>query len=122
MIAVGSAKHESPLLTACGRMAKSARRSSPRPSRRFAKRAMEQRAFVPIALVCLRGGLLDVSRLLGMTLRPSAPVRCCHRDSLTRGRLALAQEAARDASSSSSHLFLRLISHATSWVTTLRIS
>ena len=33
-----------PLLTACGRMAKSAKRCSPRPSRRFAKRAMEQRA------------------------------------------------------------------------------
>ena len=33
-----------PLLTACGRMAKSAKRCSPRPSRGFAKRAMEQRA------------------------------------------------------------------------------
>ena len=37
--------------------------------------------------------LLDVSRLLGLTLRPSAPVCCCHRDSLTRGMLAFAQEA-----------------------------
>ena len=40
--------------------------------------------------------LLDVSRLFGLTLRPSALVCCCHRDSLTRGRLALAQEAVRD--------------------------
>ena len=31
-----------PLLTACGRMAKSARCCSPRPSRRFAKRAVEE--------------------------------------------------------------------------------
>ena len=56
---------------------------------------------VPIALVCLRCSLLDVSRLLGLTLRPSAPVCCCHQDSLTRWRLVLAQEAARVASSSS---------------------
>ena len=34
--------------------------------------------------------------LLGLTLRPSAPFCCCHRDSLTRGRLAFAQEAVRD--------------------------
>ena len=34
-----------------------------------------------------------------------APVCCCHRDSLTRWRLGLAQEAARGASSSSSLLF-----------------
>ena len=39
--------------------------------------------------------LLDVSRLLGLTLRPSAPVYRCHRDSFTRGRLALAQESVR---------------------------
>ena len=120
------------LLTACVRMAKSARRCSPRHSRRFAKRAMEQCAqnsrgtlpfastrcgrlycfqkkrfsLVASAHVCLRGSLLNVSLLLGLTLRPSAPVCCCHRDSLTRWRLALAQEAARDASSPSSHLFL----------------
>ena len=116
-----------PLLTACGRMAKSAKLCSPRPSRRFAKRAMEQRAqnsrdaiafclctlrmtvlflflFLLCAHGCLRECLLDVSRLLGLTLRPSAPVLCCHRDALTRWRLALAQEAARDASSSSLHL------------------
>ena len=42
--------------------------------------------------------LLDVSRLVGLTLRPSAPVCCCHRDSLTRGRLAFAQEAVRASS------------------------
>ena len=40
--------------------------------------------------------LLDVSRLLGLTLRTTALVFRCHRDSLTRGRLALAQEAVRD--------------------------
>ena len=33
------------------------------------------------ALVCPRGGLLHVSRLLGLTLRHSAPVCCCRRDS-----------------------------------------
>ena len=46
-------------------------------------------------LSCPRVCLLDVSRLLGLILRPSAPVCCCHRDSLTRGRLALVQEAVR---------------------------
>ena len=49
-------------------------------------------------------GLLDVSRLLGLALRPSALVLRCHRDSLTRWRLAFAQEVARVASASSSHL------------------
>ena len=39
--------------------------------------------------------LLDVSCLLGLTLRPSAPVLCCLQDSVTRGRLALEQEAVR---------------------------
>ena len=33
--------------------------------------------------------LLDVSCLLGQTLRPSASVCCCHRDSLTGGMLAV---------------------------------
>ena len=42
--------------------------------------------------------LLDVSCLLGLTLRPSAPVFCCHQDSLTPGRLAFAQEAVRVSS------------------------
>ena len=51
---------------------------------------------VPFVLLsCPRGSLLDVSRLLGRTLRPYSPVCCCHRDSLTRGMLALAQEAVR---------------------------
>ena len=54
---------------------------------------------------CFRGSLLDVFHLLGLTLRPSAPDCCCHRVSLTRGRLVLAQEAARGTSSSSSHSF-----------------
>ena len=44
---------------------------------------------------CSRVCLLVVSRLLGLTLRPFAPVCSCHRDSLTRGRLAIVQEAAR---------------------------
>ena len=39
--------------------------------------------------------LLHDSRLLGLTLRPSAPVFRCHRVSWTRGRLALTQEAVR---------------------------
>ena len=51
---------------------------------------------VPFVLLsCPRVCLLDASRLLGLTLRPSAPVCCCHRDSLTRGRLAIVQEAVR---------------------------
>ena len=115
-----------PPFTACGRMAKSARRCSPRPSRRVAKRAMEQcaqnsRGTIAFCLHTMReavlfcssfsssfafASLLVVSRLLGLTLRPSAPVCCCHRDSLTRWRLALAQEPALDSFSSSSHLFL----------------
>ena len=93
--------------------------------RRFAKRAMEQWALNSQGTIafCLRTMrktalfflhvllfatwyILDVSRLLGLTLRPSAPVCCCHQDSLTRWRLALAQEAARDASSSSSPFVL----------------
>ena len=47
-----------------------------------------------VLLSCPRVCLLDVSSLLVLTLRPSAPVCCCHRDSLTRGRLAFAQEVA----------------------------
>ena len=39
--------------------------------------------------------LLHESRLLGLTLRPSAPVCCCHRLFRARGRLASAQEAVR---------------------------
>ena len=46
-----------------------------------------------------------VFRLLGLTLRHSAPVCSSHWDSLTRWRLALAQEAARVVSSASSRLF-----------------
>ena len=50
--------------------------------------------FPSCAPVCPRVCLLDVSRPLGLTLRPSAPVCGCHRDSLRRWRLAIAQEAA----------------------------
>ena len=39
--------------------------------------------------------LLVVSRLLGQTLRHFTPVCSCHRDSLTRVRLAIVQEAVR---------------------------
>ena len=42
--------------------------------------------------------LLHDSRFLGLTLRPSAPVSCCHRVSLTRGRLAFSEEAVRACS------------------------
>ena len=44
---------------------------------------------------CSRVCLLVVSSLLGLTLRPSAPVCSCHRDSVTRWRLAIVQEAVR---------------------------
>ena len=57
-----------------------------------------------VLLSCSRVCLLDVSRLPGLTLRHSAPVCSCHRDSLTRWRLALAQEAVRVVSSASSQL------------------
>ena len=51
---------------------------------------------VPLVLLsCPRVCLLDVSRLFGLKLRHFAPVWSCHRDSLTRWRLAIAQEAAR---------------------------
>ena len=48
-----------------------------------------------VLLCCTRVCLIDLSRLLGLTLRPSAPVCCCHQDSLTRGRLAIVQGAVR---------------------------
>ena len=52
--------------------------------------------FVTFVLVsCSRVCLLYVSRLLGLILRHFAPVCSCRRDSLTRWRLAIAQEAAR---------------------------
>ena len=41
-----------------------------------------------VQVSCSRVCLLVVSRLLGQTLRHFAPVWCCHRDSLTRWRLA----------------------------------
>ena len=48
-----------------------------------------------VLLSCSRVCLLDVSRLLGLTLRHFAPVCSCHRDSFVRWRLAIAHEAAR---------------------------
>ena len=48
-----------------------------------------------VVLSCQRVCLLDVSRLIILTVRPSAPVSCCHQDSWTRWRLAFVQEAVR---------------------------
>ena len=48
-----------------------------------------------VIVSCSHDCLFDVSRLHGLTLRPSATVCCCRRDSLTRGRLAIVQEAVR---------------------------
>ena len=115
------------LTTVSGKVSsKSARCWSPKPSRRPANRTMEQWAllnsehttasdsarcgglhffFLHVLLFCPRCRLLDVSRLLGLALLPSAPVGCCHRDSMTRWRLTFSKEAARVASSSSSRLF-----------------
>ena len=62
-------------------------------------------SFTLVLLSCSRVSLLDFSRLFGLTLRPLAPACSCHQNSLTRWRLALAQEAACDASSVSSQLF-----------------
>ena len=52
--------------------------------------------FVTFVLVsCSRVCLLDVSRLLGLTLRHFAPVCSCRQVPLTRWRLAIVQEAVR---------------------------
>ena len=59
-----------------------------------------------------RGSLLDVSLLVGLPLRPSDPVCCCHQDSSTRGRLAFAQEAVRDSPSLSPRLVLHVMTCA----------
>ena len=114
------------LLTACGGVAKSARCCPPRPSRRFAKRAMEQWvllsqgtiAFLPphvaedctncLSFMCSCLLTWSSSRCFPSSWPDTATFRsclCCHRDSLTRWRLALAREAARVASSLSSLLF-----------------
>ena len=55
------------------------------------KHVLSSSFVILVLLSCSRVCLLDVSRLLGLTLRHSAPVCCCHRDSLTRWRLAFAQ-------------------------------
>ena len=69
--------------------------------------------FVTLVLLsCSRVCLLDVSRLLGLTLRSSVTVCCCHRDSLTRGRLALKQEAVRVSSSHSPRFDLHMMACA----------
>ena len=67
---------------------------------------------VCLVFSCPRVCLLDVSCLLGLTLRPSAPVCCCHWDSLTRGRLAFEQEAVRVSSSHSPRLLLHVVAGA----------
>ena len=116
------------LTTAGGKVAKSAKCCPPGLSRCFATCLMVQwiphsqctlAFFLPphvrkkvlssffvtlVLLSCSRVCLLDVSRLLGLTLRHSGPVCCCHGDSFTRWRLAFAQEAVRVASSASSQL------------------
>ena len=52
--------------------------------------------FVPSVMEsCSRVCLLVVFRLLGQTVRHFASVCSCHRDSLTRRRLAIVQEAVR---------------------------
>ena len=108
---VGSVKHERNSLTACGKVATSARCCPPGPSRCFATWMMVSWALFILLLChfcapfCSRNCLLDVSRLLGLTLRHSACVCSCHRDSSTRWRLALAQEAACVVSSMFSRLF-----------------
>ena len=60
-------------------------------------------------LSCPRVCLFDVSCLLGLTLRSSAPVCCCHQVSWARGRLAFGQEAVRVSSSISPRLVLHLV-------------
>ena len=56
--------------------------------------------------------LIFDSHLFGLTLRPSAPVCCCHRVSWARGRLAFAQEAVRVSSSLSPLLVLHVMARA----------
>ena len=105
-----------------------ARRCPPRHSRCSAKRAMEQwvlhsQGTIAFCLHTLRKTVLFLfysscscfAHAVVCLMFPvfwawhcvfHGPVSCCHRDSLTRWRLALVQEAARVASSLSSHLFL----------------
>ena len=86
---------------ACGRLARSARHCTPRPSRRVAKRTMEQCGLTFLGTIafclhtlwrielfllpspvpwCFRDLLLDFSRLLWLTLHPFAPVFRCHQE------------------------------------------
>ena len=65
-----------------------------------------------VLLSCSSVCLFDVSCLLGLTLRHFAPVCSCHRDSLTRWRLALVQEAVRVSSSHSPRLVLHVMAYA----------
>ena len=82
--------------TADGKVAESARCCPLGPSRCCATCSWYQGRFSHlfftfVIISCSRICLLDVSRLLGLTLRPSALVCCCHQDFLTRGRLAFVQ-------------------------------
>ena len=87
--------------SADGKVAESARCCPLEPSRCFAMMFMESMKVyspsLPLFVIesCSRVCLLVVSRLLGLTLRPFAPVCSCHWDSLTHGRLAIVQEAMR---------------------------
>ena len=76
------------------RVAESARCCPLRPSRCCAMMFMVSRKIFSLSLSlvlvsCSRDYLLDVSCLLGLTLRHFALVCSCHRDSLTRWRLAI---------------------------------
>ena len=64
-------------------------------------------SFVVLPTHCL----LDVSCLVGLTLRHFAPVCCCHQDSLTRGRLAFEQEVVRVSYSHSPRLVLHVMTY-----------
>ena len=113
MHVVCSVKHERPSLQQMAKwrnLAESARCCPLGPSRCLAMMFMVSLKmflsfFVTFVIVsCSRVCLLVVSRLLGLTLRPFAPVCSCHRGSLTHGRLAIVQEAVRVFFSQSSRL------------------
>ena len=101
MLVVGSVEHERPSLQQMAKWRNLPGVVHSGPSSCFAmwfvvSRKMFSPFFVSFVTVsCSHVCLLVVSRLLGPTLRPFAPVCSCHRDSLTRGRLATVLEAVR---------------------------
>ena len=98
--------------TAGGKVAKSARRCALGPSRWYHVLVIPMTDCSLSFLSCPRVCLLDVCCLLGLTLRPSAPVCCCHQDSWTRGRLAFEQEAVRVTTSHSPRFVLHVMACA----------